>query len=380
MKKILILMLVCLVVGSVSVMAACEKYEADIVNGELTGASAYADGSKDTDYFGFTDSDNNGVYNPEYENYDTCVLPNHPYLEEYYCDGENAHFETVECEFGCETVELGQVPFGRCAEDPNAEELPEVDTNSGVPDSSAESIEEPGVTDEGKPDRVNTGEPELIREAIELEECTSKDEIHTAKEEIRAEFFEYVKARKLVSMETGINYYNDMGIDTTELVTYMEETEDVSDWQDLKDVVSQFKTVAHEINYNNDIVDETLDELIELLRDARNNDAELVAMHDEIEELALQHRLMIFDTRVCIANNAITKLSYHGEDATDVKADLEAIEDLRDDFKDSIEIAQDACYRGIGICVAEEAEDYKELKEEIDGMFKDLRLKITAML
>jgi hypothetical protein len=397
MKKIIFLMLVCLVVSSISVMAACEKQEAEISGGELLAASAYVDGDSDTNYFGFTDYDGNGVYDPEYENYDTCVLSGSAYLEEYYCDGENAHFETVECEFGCETVYVGNVPFGKCAVEPGPELEETIDGGSvseteetvevelkEFPNGEGEgmkgkNVEDLEVLSEGF--EVDLTEPTLIERApIVLAECISKDEIHEAKKEIKDKFFEYVKARKLISMQTGIDYYNGMGIDITDLVAYKDQIEGITDWAEMKDIVTQFRERAHAINAENDIIDETLEELIQLLKDARNNDPTLVAMHDEIEELALEHRLVVFDAKVCVANNAITKLSYHGDDVTDLEADLEAIENLRDDFKNAIETAQAVCYRGIDICVTEEAEAYKELKEEIEQSFRSLREAITAML
>ncbi len=215
--------------------------------------------------------------------------------------------------------------------------------------------------------------PELI-----LNTCTPEEELKAEMEDIRAKFFEYTKARKEVSMQTGIDYYNDLGIDTTDLVAYKDEFLAATDKESAKAAITKFREAAHVINADNGIVDQTLEDLKQLLKDAKENDANLQLMISEIETSALDHRLHFFDTRLCIFTNAFNKLEADGVDVSALTDGLAAINDKRDEYDAAIVAAQLSCDRGIDACDSEEALFFKELRDEIKVLFDEMRDKMKS--
>ncbi len=335
--------MVLIVLSSISVMGAvCQKWETDTVSSTDGPSSLEMADTYDEFSFGFTEIVTiDGVYGVN-DNYDHCIGGD--YLNEYSCDGTEPRGEIVECVRGCETIDysFGQVstPFGRCI---------------------------PGEVDEPEED------PEVL-----LNTCTPEEDLKAEILDIKAEFFEYTKARKEVSMQTGIDYYNDLGIDTTDLVAYKDEFLAATDKESARDAITKFREAAQVINNDNGIVDETLEDLKQLLKDAKENDANLQLMIAEIETMALDHRLHFFDTRVCIFTNAFNKLEADGVDVSALSDGLAAISDKRDEYDAAIVAAQLSCDRGIDACDSEEALFFKELRNEIKSLFDEMREKMKT--
>gem|GEM_PF-5181085 len=190
-----------------------------------------------------------------------------------------------------------------------------------------------------------------------------------------------------IGMEAVIDYVDELGKDSSQLVTYKDQfkalTSDLEGAADEDDEISYNSTISEMKDVVTSFSQEARAQVGNNAEEARariesaweENEDYLYSLVKEARELHRDRNTELFDYCTAKAEDVIEKLEAQEYDVDEVKEKLDEIEGKRKEFIDVMNDVIEACSdKWIGECKeTPEAEAYSELRDELIEDFEELR-------
>ncbi len=189
-----------------------------------------------------------------------------------------------------------------------------------------------------------------------------------------------------IGMEAVIDYAKEVKADHSELevlknnfnsdVNTLERAANDGDFDEfqttmegIRDIIQDFRSEAHSVLGEN--VPEARERVKEALED---NEDYLNSLWDDVNSARIELELEAFDETLDAIEERVDEAEDRGVDVSEVRAKIDEINDKRDDISVKGEAAVTSC-TGIrlGLCETTEAQEYRDLREEIKEDFVELR-------
>lgn len=141
--------------------------------------------------------------------------------------------------------------------------------------------------------------------------------------------------------------------------------------KDSRELTKDFRLESHEVLGTEGEIGEARTKVNEALEE--NNDY-LQTLLGNIQQSRKESELEIVDEANDGAQEKIDNIKEKGVDVEELQAKLDEIKDKRDTLEGKLEAAITSCEGvGLGVCDTAEAQEYRDLKEEIKQGYKELR-------
>jgi len=227
----------------------------------------------------------------------------------------------------------------------------------------------------------------LLPTTLAIQECKPWDELRDERLQVRYDFALYRAERHKIGMEAIIDYVDELGGDSSTLadlksdfLSKLDELENAAsegDWETYDGIIEEMKSIVKNFREEarNQISEENREEARNRIQqNLDENEEHLSGLLSTAYENGKSHMRGKFDAAICVAENAIERLSKWGLDTSEIEAKLDEIKAKEDDITDKMEAAALSCADvPYGLCETDEKAEYEAAKDELVEEFRDLR-------